>query len=133
MTLNRPLASDKLAQLVRDVQKSAKYAAITPVLIEQIGAQELAKGRSYKETLKAVKNKLHQVAGVYLTRRPDYSAWLAQLAQAWSNTEERQRVCRELMAHHASTKERLPILDDFYATLLRDLPHPFCARSGLRA
>ena len=117
-----PAASSQIAQLVQAVQKSSKYAAITPILIEQIAAQELAKGRSHKEALKATKNKLHQIAAVYLTRRPDYDAWLAQLEQAWPNAQAQQQVCRALMANHASTKERLPILDDFYSILLRDLP-----------
>ena len=122
MSLNRPAATDQLDQLVQDVQKSTKYSAITPTLIGKIGAQELAKGRSHKEALKATKNKLHQIAGVYLSKRPAYDDWLAQLSLAWPNSEERQQVCRAIMSHHASTQERLSILDTFYTTLFRDLP-----------
>src|SRR5207249_948451 len=33
-----------------------------------------------------------------------------------------KHVCRAIMDHHASTRERLPILDQFYATIFAELP-----------
>jgi 16S rRNA (guanine(1405)-N(7))-methyltransferase len=81
----------------------------------------MVKGRSFKESVKATRNKLHQVAGAYLPDRPAYGAWLAQIASA-RGIEERSAVLRQVMAQHASTRERLPFLDSFYATLLGDLP-----------
>ena len=121
MSSMRTPPPDQLVRLVADIRTSAKYAAIMPQLVERIGAQELAKGRSYKVALKATKNRLHQIAAVYLSRRPAYEEWLAQLKQAKSNPTATRQICRAIMAHHASTRERLPILDTFYATLFRDL------------
>jgi 16S rRNA (guanine(1405)-N(7))-methyltransferase len=114
-------APSDLARLVAAVQASAKYRHIAPALIASIGAGELHKGRSWKEAVKATKNKLHQVAGAYFPERPAYARHLAELAQA-ATPEARLEACRAIMAQHASTRERLPILDRIYSTLFADLP-----------
>jgi 16S rRNA (guanine(1405)-N(7))-methyltransferase len=123
-------SGEPLARLVEAVLTSPRYHAIQPGLVSRIAAQELArqrsakKPRSAKETLKAVKNKLHQVAGAYLENPPAWNAWLAELAQV-SETGSRASLlaaCRRMMAAHASTRERLPILDRFYAETLAGLP-----------
>jgi 16S rRNA (guanine(1405)-N(7))-methyltransferase len=130
-----------LDRLVAQVQAGGKYRSITPALIRAIGARELTARRSLKEAVKATKNKLHQVAGAYLGERPDYNAWLAELRAAAAENGRRtaaggaddpppsilrrhsfRAACRRIMAHHASTRERLPILDTFYATTLAGLP-----------
>lgn len=110
-----------LDRLLAAVQGSAKYRHVAPALIAAIGAAELAKGRSWKEAVKATKNKLHQVAGAYFPERPGYAHQLAELAQA-ATPAARAEVCRTILAQHASTRERLPILDRFYTTLFADLP-----------
>ena len=70
---------------------------------------------------KAVKNKLHQVAGAYFPDRPDYAGWLAKLAAAPTAAAQRT-LAQTVMAQHASTRERLPLLDQFYTTVLGGLP-----------
>ncbi|GIV76883.1 MAG: 16S rRNA methyltransferase [Litorilinea sp.] len=110
-----------LARLVEQVLASKKYATIQPELIRTIGAQELAKRRSLKEAVKATRNKLHQTVGAYREgQAPPYDAWLAQLHQC--PPAERSQLCRRLLTHHASTRERLPILDEFYGRLFAGLP-----------
>ncbi len=110
-----------LAALVDAVQASAKYRHIDPHLAESVGAAELEKGRSLKDAIKATKNKLHQVAGAYFPDKPTYRTWLAQLAAA-EDLSARRVVAQTVMAQHASTRERLPLLDAFYATVLGGLP-----------
>lgn len=114
---------EALDRLVEDVLGSTKYRGVCPELIRGIGSQELAKRRNIKEALKSTKNKLHQIGGAYFAERADYAAWLDELAENVCRDEqaELQRVCREIMTHHASTRERLPILDQFYHTILADL------------
>lgn len=114
-------AQADLDRLVDAVQESAKYRHVAPQLIRSLGAAELGKGRSWKEAVKATKNKLHQVAGAYLPDRPAYARYLAELAQA-ATPEDRAAVCRVILAQHASTRERLPILDRFYTTIFAGLP-----------
>jgi 16S rRNA (guanine(1405)-N(7))-methyltransferase len=110
-----------LAALVAAVREGAKYRQLEQSLVEAVAAAEMAKGRNFKESVKATRNKLHQVAGAYLPDRPAYAAWLAQIGAA-RGPDERRAALRQVMAQHASTRERLPSLDAFYATLLGDLP-----------
>ncbi len=106
-----------LDALVDAVQSSAKYGSITPELIRRLGAEELRKHPRLRDAVKSTKNRLHQVAGAYLSAPPPYDDWLDRLAAAQS-ADERREVCRALMQTHASTRERLPILDEFYRTTL---------------
>jgi 16S rRNA (guanine(1405)-N(7))-methyltransferase len=106
----------RLADLVTQVRTSAKYAQVNVDLVRRIGVSELAKRRSFKEAVKATKNTLHQVAGMFAGEKPPYEAWLAEV-----ETRDLASL-RNVMSHHASTRERLPILDSFYATIFAGLP-----------
>lgn len=113
--------ADRLAELVAVVLTSPKYQQVAPDLVRSLGAQELAKRRNLKEAIKATKNKLHQVAGAYQVGRPAFAEWV-QAVQAAGDDSQLRQVCRQIMAQHTSTRERLPILDNFYATLFAGLP-----------
>jgi 16S rRNA (guanine(1405)-N(7))-methyltransferase len=108
-------------QLLEAVQASAKYRRIHPDLIQRIGAQELKRGTSLKHAIKATKNKLHQVAGAFADRPPQYEHWLGELQAAQSAPSQLREICRNLMQQHASTRERLPFLEDFYLELSRSI------------
>jgi 16S rRNA (guanine(1405)-N(7))-methyltransferase len=113
-----------LDRLVNDVLDSAKYRDVSPELIRSIGMQELARRRNLKEAVKATKNKLHQVGGSYFSGQGNYAAWLDELAQAACSMDPAnlRRTCLKIMGYHASNRERLPILEQFYHTILADLP-----------
>ncbi|GCE25800.1 16S rRNA methyltransferase [Dictyobacter alpinus] len=113
-----------LQQLNETVLTSSKYKDICPELVSAIGAQELLKRRTLKEAVKATKNKLHQIGGAYLDGHEDYPNWLATIAEARlsGSPETLKQSCRHIMAYHASTRERLPILEDFYHTIFTHLP-----------
>jgi 16S rRNA (guanine(1405)-N(7))-methyltransferase len=124
------------------VRSSPKYATVGEELVRSIGLRELAARRNLKEAIKATKNKLHQVAGAYVDGRLPYDEWLVLLGSARDarrgeeqtgraadgddsqfsilNSQFRQ-ACQAIMRHHASTRERLPILQEFYATTLASL------------
>lgn len=113
---------DALNRLVQAVRSSAKYAGISEDFVQRVGAAELSKRRSLKEAIKATKNKLHQVGGAYLGAAGDYPHWLAALQDAAAQGNPALRdACRAVMAHHASTRERLPILETFFAETLADI------------
>jgi 16S rRNA (guanine(1405)-N(7))-methyltransferase len=130
--------------VIATVRASSKYQAVSEELIRTIGLRELAARRNLKEAIKATKNKLHQVAGAYFDARPAYAKWLESLRattarpgdqETWRQADvavddsqfsifnfQFKAACLEMMADHASTRERLAILDSFYATILARIP-----------
>jgi len=118
---------EALNHLVENVLSSTKYRHISSELVYLIGKRELAKRANLKAATKATKNKLHQITGAYWQGKPAYNEWLALLQAAEetdkaSNEKLLRTTCRTLMARHASTRERLPILHDFYSILFAGLP-----------
>jgi 16S rRNA (guanine(1405)-N(7))-methyltransferase len=109
--------------IVAQVLASSKYRSLDPDFVRNVAVQIIATtpNRKEKELIKAVKNKLHQVANVYHVSKPDYAQWLNRLQNAVLHQDDVKSVCREIMAHHASTRERLLILDDFYKRLFAGL------------
>lgn len=112
-----------LASLLDAVFASARYRGLCPDLVRSIGAQELGKRRNLKEAIKATKNKLHQVGGAYLGSVLDTRVWLDEVQQMQTRQDmvALRAACRRMMDYHTSTRERLPILDQFYTTLFADL------------
>jgi 16S rRNA (guanine(1405)-N(7))-methyltransferase len=115
--------TEDLDELVAAVRAGAHYRHIHPELVRQVGAQELAKGRKFKEAVKATRNKLHQVGGAYQEKGIDYGRALLELEQLPPDLYHPavQAFCRSMMEQHASTRERLAILDDFYREILSPL------------
>lgn len=137
-------------QLVQEVLRGAKYRAVSVDLVRRIGQQELAAHRTMKDAVKATRNRLHKVYGAFLAAPPRYSRWLEELRVARGVPGEERlhgqeagivqgagtcrgaapapwqpallEACRRIMARHASTAERLPLLPEFYRTVLADLP-----------
>lgn len=123
MNIANMMDDERLAELVHAVLSSTKYRALDPNLVRQIGARELATRRNLKEAVKATKNRLHQAAGVFVEARPAYDSWLAQLRAAHAAGPPALReACTQVLAHHASTRERLPIMSEFFTTTLATLP-----------
>ncbi len=116
------MADVALDALVETVLSSAKYRAVAPALIRTIGAQELRKRRNQKEAVKATKNKLHQTVGAYWQGEPAYDEWLTLLTAAAADPAQLRTVCQTILRHHASTRERLPLLPVFYTTIFAGLP-----------
>ncbi len=114
----------QLAALVSDVLSSGKYRDVDPDVVRYIGSQELAKRRNLKEALKATRSKLHQIGGAYFRGNEDTGVWLSALQTAIQTGEQDRikRTSKEIMSNHASTRERIPLLDQFYSTVLADLP-----------
>ncbi|MGD0707717.1 MAG: 16S rRNA methyltransferase [Anaerolineaceae bacterium] len=104
-------------------QAGGHYRAIDPALVERLAFQELSKGRSSKEAVKAVRSKLHQVGSAYLEKPVDYAALVTQLdaLPASLHAPEVQAFCRQTMRLHTSSNERLALLDHFYAQALQSL------------
>lgn len=115
---------DALTTLLEEIHKSAKYRHVSSDVICRIGREELVKRRSLKEAIHATRNKLHQIGGAYLGQTQNYGVWLEELRAAGLQAEPEpvRRTCARIMSQHASTRERLPILDDFYTEIFANLP-----------
>ncbi len=115
-------ADDPLQQLLTSVSSSSKYRHLSPDLIRAIGTEELEKRKQLKAAIKATKAKLHQIGGAYLPGTPDYLRWRQDLVQASGHSTDLKTTCLRIMNHHLSTRERIPILEQFYQNLFQHLP-----------
>ena len=110
--------------IIAAILASPRYGDLTPEIVANIAAREARKGLSFKETVKAVKNKLHQIAGAYFAQGTDrdlpLAPWLAALAAAESG--DRPLIARQIMHAHASMRERLPELEALYHAVFAHLP-----------
>jgi 16S rRNA (guanine(1405)-N(7))-methyltransferase len=114
----------QLDHLVRAVLKSSKYRNVCENLIKNIGMLELSKRKNLKIAIKSTKNKLHQIGGAYFLKKPNYAFWLEKLRKAKKSGNENlfRKTCAEIMSYHYSTRERLDILDEFYARIFSLVP-----------
>jgi 16S rRNA (guanine(1405)-N(7))-methyltransferase len=115
---------EQLRKLIETVLKSPKYRNVSEDLIRNIGIRELSKQRNLKTAIKATKNKLHQIGGAYFLKKPEYAIWLKRLEEAkrMGSDESFRKTCAEIMSYHYSTRERLDILDEFYAKIFSLIP-----------
>jgi 16S rRNA (guanine(1405)-N(7))-methyltransferase len=119
------ISTNDLDALVAAVLGSSKYRAVSPDLVRAVGARELAARPNLKAAVKATKNTLHQAGGAFTDAPIDYGRALAEVrAAAAAGDGPFRAAARAVMARHTSTRERLPILDAFYATILAALPPP---------
>lgn len=114
----------RLNRLVKTVLESSKYRNVCDELIKNIGMRELSKQQNLKTAIKSTKNKLHQIGGAYFLEKAKYQLWLEKLRSAKNSGNEDlfRDASAEIMSYHSSTRERLNILDQFYARIFSLLP-----------
>lgn len=81
------------AEIVERVRRSSRYRDVDRSLVERLAAEELPKARTADDAVKRVKRRLHQAVGAFR-------------GSAGADADLRA---------HASTRERLPHLERFYA------------------
>lgn len=104
-------------EIIRTLTSSKKYAGISPELLHRVAEKTIPKYKKDKEQQKAVKEALHQIYGEFF---PDdcHKKAFALLAEAESF--DASLAC-SMMELHISTRERLPVLEEFYAFLREGL------------
>jgi 16S rRNA (guanine(1405)-N(7))-methyltransferase len=116
---------DDLARLVAAVCQSTKYRSVSPALVAAIGRRELLARPSLKAAIWATKDRLHQVYGAFWTGQPPrYETWLDHLRVARDTADPAvfRAASVSILLKHASSRERVPVLDRFFVEMLRDLP-----------
>ncbi len=113
-------------ELAAEIAETKKAKYMDAGLIQQVLSRVLRSGKNKKEIVKDVKSKLYQVSGAFRNDNLDYSSLIAKLDSLTPETpnEEVKQICLELMQTHASTRERLAILDELYGEVFRDMPAP---------
>jgi 16S rRNA (guanine(1405)-N(7))-methyltransferase len=126
---------------VQEILSNRKYRALNlpEETVRDLLEKELAAGKtSPKEALKMVKHRLHNIVALYLGD-PDYDAAAAEFTAAFKQESSEpsaaaeftaaferepgerpaavQAVCQQMLAAHASTLERLPVLEEFYTRI----------------
>lgn len=117
-----------LERVVSAVLASKKYRTVCVDTVRQIAGRELKNHGNLRAATKATKRRLHQVYGAF-EGALDYATVLEQLRNAYGcASAEREAgikaACREILGLHASTRERLPILDRFYASIFERTGQP---------
>ncbi|HPH96032.1 MAG TPA: hypothetical protein PKW33_04995 [Anaerolineaceae bacterium] len=85
--------------------------------------RELPLHRSQRDALKAARQKLHNIVAPYLGD-PDYPAAAKAFADLAGQGDDLRPLCRQMLEAHASTRERLPLLDGFYPRLFEITGQP---------
>lgn len=109
--------------IIRQAASANAYKDIHPDVIRRVCETESRKGLKSRELVKSIRSRLHQIGGAYLpgTLEPeDFSKELRSLPSDLASSEL-QGFCRKKMELHASTRERLPVLDRFFAEVLAGL------------
>jgi 16S rRNA (guanine(1405)-N(7))-methyltransferase len=111
------MADDRAeSQLVEALAASRKYARVCRDTLWRTAAWALARHPSVREATKAAKRKLHQACGAYLDQL-DARRLVALTTDLPSDPPALGIRCREVLACHASTAERLPFVEALYPAL----------------
>lgn len=100
-------------EIVQRVLRSSRYRDVDRSLLGRLAEEELPRSRSTDEAVKRVKRRLHQAVGAFRgpTRPgPTADAWRGDLADPAFRS-----ACAIAMRSHASTRERIPHVERFYA------------------
>lgn len=102
------------ADIVERVRRSSRYRSVDPVLVARLATEELPKSRNADDAVKRVKRRLHQAVGAFTAgSRSADTAWPVD------DPDALRAACLGAMRRHASTLERTPYLDAFYAGIWR--------------
>ena len=102
-----------ITRIVERVLRSSRYRDVDRSLLSRLAAEELPRARNPDDAVKRVKRRLHQVVGAFRgasRRNAIEEAWNGDLADHGFRT-----ACADALRAHASTRERIPHLDAFYA------------------
>lgn len=106
------------ADVVERVLRSRRYHDVDRALVTRLAKEEVARARNADDAVKRVKRRLHQAVGAF--RGAPATDPLAGIRAAWRGDltdPEFLAACAEVLATHASTRERLGDLPGFFAPI----------------
>ncbi len=109
---------DDLGPIVEDVTHARKYRFLCEAAVRRVAAWACERGGSQKDIVKRTKRKLHQVYAAYLEGwAPEAAARVLDGLGPDPSQDALRAACRQVLALHASTRERMPLLDTTYQEL----------------
>ncbi len=108
--------------LLEEIRRSRKYRDldIPEDTLYNLLAVEIPRHRTAREAVQAVREKLHNIVAPYLGD-PDYPNEVGSMQAAFESGDPQavQQFCQRMLEAHASTKERIPLLNTFYNRLFK--------------
>jgi len=103
-----------MAEKILQSPKYQRYDIPVDTVLDLL-EQEASRFQNSRVLLKAVRQKLHNIMAPYLGD-PDYLQATQRLEVAFQSNDRNQvlAACENLLNSHASTRERMPILSEFY-------------------
>ena len=101
--------------VVTAVKQSKKYGDTSEETIRELAEEAARQHKKTKAAVKAVRAKLHSIMAPYLGD-PDYELEAERLTAAFAAGDEDaiNAICEDCLNAHLSTRERMPIVNDFY-------------------
>ena len=114
---------NSIESFIQAIQANAKYAHVDENLVRMLIISESSHRHSPKEIIKRVRNKIHQVGGSYIDNPIPFDRLRQQIETLPADLKDSsvQAFCQTAMQLHTSTRERLPLLADFYTRALQGL------------
>ena len=100
-------------ELLRALGRTRKYGRVHPGVLGRVARRSLA-NHGRRDALKAAKRALHELAGAFLDADSCRRAERLVRSMAHAGAEERRRTCRAMLGLHASSAERLPVMEELY-------------------
>lgn len=110
------MSSKDLEEIVEDILLSSKYRNINRRTISGIAKIESCKYKGEKSLVKAIKNKLHQIYGAFLTEK-DIEKINSLLDILETDSGALKEISKKILLFHRSTRERI----ESYETLYREI------------
>jgi 16S rRNA (guanine(1405)-N(7))-methyltransferase len=106
---------DFITAVTEAIKQSRKYGDTSEATIRQLAEEAARQHKKPKAAIKAVRARLHSIMAPYLGD-PDYDAMAQQLSAAFAANDQAHinQLCLASLEAHLSTRERLPIMTDFY-------------------
>src|SRR5690606_30172065 len=97
------------------IKQARKYGYASAATSRQPAEDAARQRQKPKAAIKAVRARLHSIMAPYLGD-PDYDTVARQLSAAFAANDQARinQLCLDSLEAHLSTRERLPIMTDFY-------------------
>ncbi len=105
---------------IAGLREGKKYRALAlpDSTLQDLILQEVPRHKNRADAMQAVRKKLHNLVAPYLGD-PDYQQAESDLREAFQQDDKDRvrNICLNLLGSHASTRERIPSMEDFYRQL----------------